>query len=74
MSKKNKLALLLMILIGVGIFFYSVQGISYHDLVGDIMHLNWWWIAVAVLCMVLSIVCEGFVVKELLKRVSNLFF
>ena len=68
MSKKNKLALLLMILIGVGIFFYSVQGISYHDLVGDIMHLNWWWIAVAVLCMALSIVCEGFVVKELLKR------
>lgn len=68
MSKKNKLALLIMVLIGVGIFFYSVQGVSYQELVGDITHLNWWWLAVAVLCMALSIVCEGFVVQELLKR------
>lgn len=68
MSNRNKLALLVMIALGVFIFFYSVQGVSYHDLIGDISNLHWGWLAVAVLCMALSVVIEAFVVKTLLKE------
>ncbi|MCR1902057.1 lysylphosphatidylglycerol synthase transmembrane domain-containing protein [Ligilactobacillus apodemi] len=68
MSKKNKIALALMLLLGIGIFIYSVRGVSYRALVDDIHNLHWGWIVVAFLCMGLSILCEAIVVKRLLKR------
>lgn len=68
MSKKNKIALALMLLLGIGIFIYSVRGVSYRALVADIHNLHWGWIVVAFLCMGLSILCEAIVVKRLLKR------
>lgn len=68
MSKKNKIALELMLLLGIGIFIYSVRGVSYRALVADIHNLHWGWIVVAFLCMGLSILCEAIVVKRLLKR------
>lgn len=68
MSKKNKFALAIMILIGIGIFFYSIHGISYRTILGELAHLHYGWLVVALICMLLSVLCEGFVVKILLKR------
>ena len=68
MSKKNKFALATMILIGIGIFFYSIRDISYRTILGELAHLHYGWLAVALICMLLSVLCEGFVVKILLKR------
>lgn len=68
MSKRNKFALALMILIGIGIFFYSIKGISYHTILRELANLRYGWLAVALICMLLSVLCEAFVVKILLKR------
>lgn len=68
MSRKNKVMLAVMLALGVAIFAYSVRNVSWHLIAGDIAHLKWGWLAVAVGCMVLSLFLESLVVHTLVRN------
>lgn len=57
-----------MLVVGVLICWYSLRGVSYRELAGDIRTLKWSWVAVSVLSMGLSVVFEALVVKVLVQR------
>lgn len=63
MSRKNWLALVVMLLIGGGIVAYSLRTVNLRLLVQDFFTLNWWWMLVALACICLYLVLEGVVVK-----------
>lgn len=63
MSRKNWLVLTLMLLLGAGIFAYSLRGTNLHQLARDLAHLNWGWFLLAVACIILYLGLEGVVVK-----------
>ncbi|MCP0887920.1 flippase-like domain-containing protein [Ligilactobacillus sp. WILCCON 0076] len=68
MSRKNKLVLCAMLFLGVIIFWFSVRGVSFRSLMGDISNLKWQWIVVALLCMCISLFFEAIIVKKLIRQ------
>lgn len=68
MSNKNKLVLVIMMGIGMGIFYFSTRDLSYQKLLKDLLNLNWWWLLVALLCMAISLLLEARVVQDLVKQ------
>lgn len=52
-----------MLLIGVGIFGYSLRGVKIAALLQDLAHLKWQWFIVALLCICAYLVFEALVVK-----------
>ncbi|QLL78271.1 lysylphosphatidylglycerol synthase transmembrane domain-containing protein [Ligilactobacillus saerimneri] len=68
MTKRNKVVLAIMVLLGLGIFWYSVRNVSFAVIANDFLHMNWGWLAIACLCMVISLVLEAWVVKVLIRR------
>ena len=63
MSRKNWIALVVMMLIGGGIIIYSLRTVNLHLLVRDFFTLNWGWMLVALICICLYLGLEGVVVK-----------
>lgn len=63
MSRRNWLVLTLMLLVGVGIFGYSLRNSNIHLLVQDLTTINWWWMLIALICICLYLGLEGVVVK-----------
>lgn len=63
MSRKNWLVLSLMLLLGIGIFGFSLRNTNMHQLRVDLAQLNWGWFLVAVLCICIYLGLEGVVVK-----------
>lgn len=63
MSRRNKIALFLIILLGVSIFGYSLRDIKLNILIRDFTTINQGWLLVAVGCMFLYFLLEGLVVK-----------
>ncbi|PWF99890.1 lysylphosphatidylglycerol synthase transmembrane domain-containing protein [Levilactobacillus bambusae] len=75
MTRRNKIALAIMFLVGVGIFAFSLRKIKLHALWNDLLHINLWWFAVAVLCMLLYLGLEGLIVKVFISsRISGFTF
>ncbi|MFT8373528.1 MAG: lysylphosphatidylglycerol synthase transmembrane domain-containing protein, partial [Liquorilactobacillus satsumensis] len=68
MTKKNKLVFLLMLVLGIAIFLFSVRNVSFSALVVDIQHLHWGWLIVAFCSMFFSFFLEAIVVKALLHK------
>lgn len=62
-SRRNWLVLMLMLLIGVGIFSYSLRDSNIHLLIQDLSAINWWWMLIALLCICLYLGLEAVVVK-----------
>lgn len=63
MSRRNKIALFLILLLGLSIFGYSLRDIKLNILIRDFTTIHMGWLLVAVLCMVAYFMLEGLVVK-----------
>lgn len=63
MNRRNWIALVSMLLIGVAIIGYSLRTVNLRLLVRELNTLNWGWMLVALLCICLYLVLEGVVVK-----------
>lgn len=68
MSRRNKVALTIIILLGLAIFSYSLRDINLNVIIHDFTNINIWWILVAVSCMLLYFGLEGAVVKIFVDR------
>lgn len=63
MSRRNKIAVVVMVLIGAGIFFFEMRDLNWHQTWHAIINLRLRWLFVALLVMLLSWVVETFVVQ-----------
>lgn len=68
MSRKNKIVLAIMVLIGCLIFGFSLRGVPIHQILLNLKDLKWWWLLVAFGLMLLSLLCEAVIVHFLLKN------
>jgi uncharacterized protein (TIRG00374 family) len=67
MSRKNKIVLAVMIVAGLLIFGYSLRNINLHQMAHDIVHLNVWWLLVALGCIILYLGFESVATKMLVE-------
>ena len=67
MSRRNWVVLLVMLALGAGIFIYALHDVNLAALIHDFNLINWWWMAVALLCICLYLGLEGVVVKIFMK-------
>lgn len=73
MSRKNKIVLTIMVLIGCIIFGYSLRGVPIRHVLLNLKDLKWWWLLVAFGLMLLSLACEAIIVRFLLRgQYSNI--
>lgn len=63
MSRRNRFVLVLMIIVGVGIFAYSLRGVKISTMLHDLAYLHWEWFLVALLCICAYLLLEACVVK-----------
>lgn len=63
MSRRNKIALGLIILLGVVIFGYSLRDVKLNILIRDFTTIHQGWLLTAELCMLVYFALEGLVVK-----------
>ncbi len=68
MSRRNKVALFVIILLGLGIFGYSLRDVKLGILIHDFAHIHIGWLLVAIGCMLLYFGLEGAVVKIFVDR------
>lgn len=66
MPRRNVISFIGVILLGVLIFAYLLRDVNVKFLINDFDNLNWWWIAVATLCVLLYLGLEGVVTKILM--------
>lgn len=67
MSRVNKLVFVVMLMIGCGIFAYESRTLDLNQVMGDISHLKWGWLLIALLCMLISWGFEALVLRVFLK-------
>ncbi|MCU7539119.1 lysylphosphatidylglycerol synthase transmembrane domain-containing protein [Weissella cibaria] len=63
MTKRNGIVFVIMLLIGLGIFYWSFRTVNLHEFTQDLRQTNWWWLLVAVGAMVIYLLLEAVVVK-----------
>lgn len=68
MTRKNIWSLLAMVLVGIGISWYSLRNVKLSNLKNDILTLNWWWLLVALGCMALYFGLEALVVQKFVRH------
>lgn len=75
MSRKNKITLMVMVLIGIAIIGYSMKDIKLSVLIHDFFTIDPWWLLIAFLCICVYLLIEGVVTKVLVSnRVANFTF
>ncbi|AKP66845.1 lysylphosphatidylglycerol synthase transmembrane domain-containing protein [Companilactobacillus ginsenosidimutans] len=68
MSRKNIFALLVMLGLGAGIFWWEAKDINFESLVNIFKGLNFFWLVIAFVSMLLSYAVEAWVLHTLLKK------
>jgi uncharacterized protein (TIRG00374 family) len=68
MSRKNIFALLVMLGLSAGIFWWEARSINFESLVNTFKGLNFFWLFVAFASMLLSYAVEAWVLHTLLKK------
>lgn len=68
MTKKNRWYLLLAIVLGLLVIWNEMKKVSLKDMAAEFSIINWWWIIVSVLCILLYWGVEAKIVQVLLKR------
>ncbi|MBJ7635259.1 hypothetical protein C6P26_08200 [Weissella confusa] len=63
MTRRNGIVFTIMMLIGLGIFYWSFRKISWTQFASEVKNANWWWLIVAVGAMVVYLLLEAVVVK-----------
>ncbi|GEK28303.1 lysylphosphatidylglycerol synthase transmembrane domain-containing protein [Furfurilactobacillus siliginis] len=75
MSRRNRIVLVIMVLIGMGIFAYSLRNVALTQLLHDLVHINVWWLLVAIGCMVGYLLIEARIVQVFVNdRLSGFTF
>lgn len=67
MSRKNKIVLVIMIMVGVLIFGFSLRNVNLNQVARDIVHLNVGWMLAALLCIILYLGFESVATKVLVE-------
>lgn len=67
MSRRNKVVLAVMILAGIIIFGFSLRNVNLNQMARDVVHLNMWWLLVALGCIVLYLGLEAVATKMLIQ-------
>jgi len=67
MTSKNKIAALVMVLVGALIFWWEARKTDMHQMLHDLSTLNWWWLLIGAGIMFLSWVCETVVLQIMLR-------
>lgn len=70
MTSKNKGYLLLAVFLGIVVMGNEMRKVSWQDISIDIIEINWWWISVAVLCMLIHWGIEAKLLQLFLKRTN----
>lgn len=68
MTKKNRIYLFLIFLLGAGIFGYEMTKVSWADLHYEFTHLNLFWFLIAISCMFFYWGLEARIIQLLAKR------
>lgn len=68
MSRKNQIATLVMLFIGIGVFAYEMRNTNIESLFKQATTMNLWWLLVAFISIFLSYYFEALVLKVLLKN------
>lgn len=63
MSKKNRVMLVIMLIIGVAIMAFSMRNVNLDDLVHDIVTIKLGWLLLAIFCIVAYLLIEAVIVK-----------
>ncbi|KRM09803.1 integral membrane protein [Paucilactobacillus suebicus DSM 5007 = KCTC 3549] len=64
-----------MLLVGAGIFAFSLRDVKLSSIINDIVNLKWQWLFVALICICLYLIFEALVVKTFMKdRVPSFTF
>jgi len=75
MSRNNKITLSIMLLLGVAIFAYSIRDVKLSSLISDFFSLNFWWLLVAFICIIIYLFVEAVITKVLVSdRVEHFTF
>ena len=75
MSRKNVFSLIGVVSFGLLILLYMLRNVKISVLLNDFDTINWWWISVALICIILYLGLEGLVTKTLMNnQVSNFSF
>lgn len=67
MSRRNWIVLIVMLILGAGIFVYALHDVNLTMLMHEVNVINWWWMLVALICICLYLGLEGVVVKIFMK-------
>lgn len=73
MTKKNITTFFLMFIIGAFIIWYFIRDIQMKVLLADFFTINWWWILVALGCMLLYLGLESLIVKTIVDTQQDYF-
>lgn len=68
MTKKNRIYLIIASILGMVVIGYQISKISLQTFLNELSEMKLWWIAVAVLCMILRWVFEAVILQGLLER------
>lgn len=71
MSRKNIFALLIMLGLSAGIFWWEARKIDFDHMIHTFRNLNFFWLAVAFASMLLSYAVEAWVLHTLLKKEND---
>lgn len=75
MSRRNRFVLILMLLVGLGIFGYSLRNVKLSSLLRDLANLRWQWFIIALVCICMYLILESLVVKTFMAdRLSSFTF
>ena len=75
MSRRNRIVLIVMVIIGLGIFAYSLRNVALTQLLHDLLHINGWWLLIAIACMVGYLLIESRIVQVFVNdRISGFTF
>lgn len=71
MNRKNVLAIFTMLFLGLGIFIWEIRDTNINLLIDSLMKINFWWLIIAFISMILSFIFEALVLKVLLANRLN---
>ena len=75
MSRRNRFVLILMLLVGLGIFGYSLRNVKLSSSLRDLANLRWQWFIIALVCICMYLILESLVVKTFMAdRLSSFTF
>ncbi|WP_040537096.1 lysylphosphatidylglycerol synthase transmembrane domain-containing protein [Schleiferilactobacillus shenzhenensis] len=65
MSRRNKIAFVVMLALSMGILFFELRTVNMAHFWRDLLNMNWWWLLVAIAIMIGQLCLEGVIMQVL---------